>query len=253
MRMFGKFLVFTNLVMSLVFLTWAIGLYTQKMEWAPRKDIFRNQINLETGRVYEIHQQIKHLGEDRDLAELRWSTDTAQLTKADTQRQQNKDFYADQLALAEYGQTKKGKPAELVIRQAVRDAEGMPVLDDKQRPPVKHGDQTVKSLADYNAEYDDLKKKLDDIQVQIQKSIDDSDRLTGEIAGIKGKSEGLRKRLVDQLSYKRLFDDEMAKLGPELNSQRINIEQHKKRLAELEKRFKEIAPGPGAGAGIGLK
>jgi hypothetical protein len=248
--MFSKFLVWANLVLSLVFLGWAIGLYTQRLDWAPHKELITGKVDEKSGRLYAMHEEIEELVKNRDLAEQRWQKDAHDLPALEGKRLEHKQFYEDQLLLAQHGkdsksQTPKDRP---VVAELVPDpdapAQGLPdgtyVIDPKKLKPIKSRDQDVKSIAEYDELYRKLRKEIDDLQVEIDKLVEENTRLTKLIAGDPGKTMGERAKLDAKLNYKKLFDDEMLILRPLLVTQRINIEQQKQRLAALEARLKEL-------------
>ena len=249
MRMFAKALLFLNLVLSMLFLGWGIGLYTQRLDWAPHKSIIKSVLNEEgavdekSGRLYQMHEEIKTLVEARDLAEKRYNHDNFVLPDLDRRREELKAWYIDQKALAEFGRTAAGvehKAAPVI--KLVRDKDdpiGMLVMD--KREPLKSREDVVKPLSYYKEEYDKLKREIDDVQIEIDKLVSENQKLTEEIAGIPGKKRGLRGELEALTIYKGKFDDEILVLRPKLVAQTINLEQQKLRLKELENRFKVLA------------
>jgi chromosome segregation ATPase len=247
MRKFGKFLVFTTLVLSLIFLTWAIALYTQRLDWAPHKNIITGEVDMQSGRLYQLTLELKTLGEDLELAEKRWQRDAATLLELDNRREVYQKWYKEQLALAQTGTKASGEkvpdgypPVIQLIRDENSDPPGMYIMDEKQRKAVTSGEKPVQSIAHYNQEYQRLKKQVDDLQVEIDRLIDENKKLTELIAGIAGKSRGLRGDVDDLNNHRKQFEDEIAILMPLLRAQQINIEQEKRRLEQLEERFKVL-------------
>src|SRR5262249_44642362 len=92
----------------------------------------------------------------------------------------------------------------------------------------------------YQQEYNKLKNEMDKLQAEIIKQIEQNDKLTHEIAGIPGKTTGLRKGVGTLVLQKQTLDAEISILKPILARQRNNIEQEKRRLDELDKRFKDL-------------
>jgi chromosome segregation ATPase len=242
MRMFSKFLVFTNLVISLVFLGWTLSLFILRIDWAPHKNLITGEVTTESGRLHEMEKEIKQLVESRDMAEKRWMTDSGNLQKLEDRRLEYKDWYADRLQLAKTGKDMQGRPPKgPPVVQLIRDPQDeLQMLDIKNPKALKSRDLEVKSVAEYEDDYRKLKDQLDIIQGEIDKLVDENTRLTKLIAGDPGKTKGVRAELVDLLSYKKNFDDEMLILKPLLVQQRINVEQQKRRLAELQGRLKEL-------------
>jgi len=252
MRMFAKSLLFLNLILSMIFLGWGIGLYTQRLDWAPHKSIIKSVLNEEgavdekSGRLYNLHEEIKTMIEARDLAEKRYNHDNFVLPDLENRREKYKNWYADQRALAEYGRDTTSREEKIPVLKLVRDDKdpiGMLVID--KREPLTSREEAVKHINYYTDEYKKLKKEIDDVQVEIDKLVGENQALTEEIAGIPGKKRGLRGALEALTIYKGKFDDEILVLRPQLVAQTINVEQQKLRLKELEGRFKVLAARAG--------
>jgi hypothetical protein len=242
MRMFGKFLVYLNLVLSLVFLGWAVALHSMRLNWAPHRNFFTGEVNQESGQLYELREEMKSLLEHRDLAETRWQTDAAMLPRVEERRAAYLKWYGEQFNLAKIGKDPTGKDAEAPIRRLTRGPDELFIINDPKSEAVKDSrGNAVKSIGYYLNEYQELKKQLDDIQVEIAKLVEQQNRLTLIIAGEPGKTRGVRGQLEDQLSYKKLWEDEIAILRPLLVTQLINVEENKRRLLVLEARLKELA------------
>jgi hypothetical protein len=249
MRAFGKFLVYTNLVLSLIFLGWALGLFMQRLDWAPHKSIIKGEINKESGIMYRLEQEVKQLGEASELAERRYLKDADALPQAEEERLAYKKYYKDRLLLGEKGIDSEGKKAKPPVVELQRKPNSqMLVIDDKQQKALKSRDQDVDYLDSYLEQYRKLAKDIDDTQLEIERLVEENKKLTEAIAGIPGKTRGLRGDLEANVNYKRLFEDEMAILKPLLVNQRINVEQQKRRLAQLQDRYKELAARLGLNA-----
>jgi hypothetical protein len=243
MRAFAKFLVFSNLILSLVFLAWSVTLYTQRMDWAPHKNVLSGERDEKSGRLYHLTEEIKELVEYRDLAEKRYQHDAAGLPGLENKRLEFQKWYLDQKALAETGRDSQGKAEPIPVIQLERipnNKEGLFITDAKQRKSAQVNGKDVKSIDDYRKDSAKMKKELDDIQEEILKLIDENKKLTDDIAGVPGKSYGLRKNFDDLTVQKKAFDDELAILKPHLAAQRINVEQQKRRMDELDRRLKDL-------------
>ena len=241
MRMFAKFLVYTNLVLSLVFLGWALALYMQRLDWAPHKSLIKGEIDQKTGIMYRLTEEVRELGEASELGEKRYQNDAYALPAAEKRRLDYQKWYLDQIALGERGKDTQGKDVKPPVIELVRDPKDqMLSMDPKDRKPLKSREQDVEPLEIYMEQYRKLKKDIDDTQAEIEKLVEENKQLTERIAGIPGKTRGIRGDLEANVNYKRLFDDEMSILKPLLVNQRINVEQQKRRLAELEARYKEL-------------
>lgn len=260
MRKFGKLLVFLNLVLSLIFLGWSLALFTQRMDWAPHKNLFTGEIDQETGKLQALLQDIKQLVEHRELAEARWQTDAALLPRLYEQREAYQKWYKDQVQQARTGKDSTGldKENDKPVRRLVAkpgDPLGLPTMDPNLREPIKDSrGNDVHSIAYYQQQYEEIKKELETLQAQIQKLIQENEQLTQEISGrvdAKGvlQDRGLRGQLEDRNAYKKLWHDEIAYLRPHVVNQLIHVEEQKRRMAALQARLKELQAGAVAGAG----
>jgi hypothetical protein len=242
MRAFGKFLVYTNLVLSLIFLGWSLALFIKRLDWAPHKNILKGTVEQKSGIMYQLEEEVKQLGEASELAEKRWQHDAAALPEREARRLEYQKWYLDQLLLGTRGVDSQGKKEKIPVAELVRDPKDqMLLIGPQDRKALKSRDQDVNYLDAYMEEYRKLSKDIDDTQLEIEKLVEENKRLTEAIAGIPGKTRGLRGDLEANVNYKRLFEDEMAILKPLLVNQRINVEQQKRRLAELQGRYKELA------------
>ena len=237
MRMFGKFLVFLNLVFSLAFLAWAIGLYSQRLDWVER--------------LKQLDEQIVKLIEERNLTERRWQTDSELVPTEEKRRYDYLAWYEEQLDTLQTGKDKKGENVEAPVRGLVRDKDNLLIMDPnaKGREPVKitgfsQEGKPVELILKSNDYYVDeirvAQARIDALQKEINALVKEGEDLTNEIAGIPGKTRGLRGKYEDQINYKKLFDDEMKVLTPMKTARQIDIEQQKRRLESLVARLKEL-------------
>src|SRR5881397_3162559 len=92
---FGKTLTLVNLVLALVFVAWAVGLYTNQVPWItpPAMDGVRVQ-----GLVDELKAQVDALvkpGGPRDSADARWADATLTVQALERERPTNLAVYYD--------------------------------------------------------------------------------------------------------------------------------------------------------------
>src|SRR6266478_4333470 len=110
MTQLGKILVFVNLVFSLVLAAFALGIYTNRIDWVgPSASQSEGEINK---RVADI----KTLTEVYNRSTARWLREYANLPAQEKQRKDNETWYAQQLAALVEG---KGgnQPIDILVFQ----------------------------------------------------------------------------------------------------------------------------------------
>lgn len=248
MTAFGKVLVFVQFILGVLFTTWAILLYSQRIDWAPAKTLGGDPIEERQGKLKELADQIKDLAvtsdnvaAPRDVAEARWQAQTASLSQATKSREEYQAFYADQLSLAKSGEDTVGRKLESPVRQLVRNPDGSLKTDNdvKVRPPVTSFGEPVKSVEGYNQESAALQKKVEKAVEDLSKIVDEAALLTNEIAGTEDRF-GLRRLLRDEIAYFRNCLDEMLFLEPLVNSRGSELDAVQRRKGQLTRRKTEL-------------
>jgi hypothetical protein len=255
MTAFGKLLVFVQFILSIVFLTWAIGLYSQRIDWAPGKTLLGDPIPEVKGRVGELADEIKTFVGDakdkdgsRDKAELRWQTAYQGLADATKSREEYQRWYKDQLSLAQRGEDTLGRrPADAPVRHLVYNPNGTLKMDPdlKVRPAVQSFGAPVKSVEDYYKESDQLQKDVEKAQEKLYETVVEAEKITREIVG-SPTNYGLRRNLRDEEAYYRNALEEQRYLEPVYNGRTAEFEVVKKRNAQLERRKQELSAAAAA-------
>src|SRR5947209_6453959 len=99
----GKILVFTNLVFSLMLAALAIGIVTNRMDWAPSPP---ESDGLHALKTAEIAQKKEAFVRSR----LRWKGERDSLLVLEKKRPDDQKWYAEQLAIALTGLDRDDKP-----------------------------------------------------------------------------------------------------------------------------------------------
>src|SRR5439155_8533547 len=107
MTKLGKWLVFINLTLSLLFLAWAIGLYTNQVHWNTPPSDGGQKVQ---GMVKELQDEINQLANARTSAEERWNSGTVLVRALETERPQRNTYYATLLRSARFGDVAQIKP-----------------------------------------------------------------------------------------------------------------------------------------------
>lgn len=250
MTAFGKLLVFVQFILSMVFTTWAVALYSERIDWVQPKTMLGDPIEDSKGRLAELDDEIKKFvivddkdkDASRDKAEFRWQTAFSGLTRATTSRENYQKWYADQLSLAKKGEDTDGRrldAKEPAVRQLVYNPDGTFKMDPKDRPPVKSFDTDVKSVEYYDTKSEELRRAIDTAQDLLVKTVEEAARVTEEIVGSPTKF-GLRRELRDENAYYLNALDEYLYLEPIRNGRTAELEVVKKRNAQLEARKREL-------------
>jgi hypothetical protein len=243
---FGKLLVFMQLLLSFMMLTWAGAVWMLRVDWAPRQSPLAREAS--PGMLdAEIHgvkvpgrldELLASLADLRDVAQARFQSAYTNFSQVDGQRQAYYDWYNDQIRIGMTGRNKAGEEKD--IRALVRGDDGLLVMDDAKREVAKIGAVPLKSVEYFESAYKDKTAEIEKTQKELDKVADDLKAVTEEIAGIPGKSPGLRGQLLYEETFVELHKDEMAYLAPQLNARRVDSQVLERRLKYLKERRKEL-------------
>jgi hypothetical protein len=247
MTRFGKLLVFMQVAISLMMLTTALVLYAYRVNWSPRQSFFGGEpvpglidgdINGKVpGRLDELLTSLVDL---RDQSENHWQSAYANFKHVDDQRLAYLDWYEDQTRLANTGKNRANKVIDPPVRVLVRGADGLLDMDDQREPVTTTGKIVVKSIEAYKDRYEEVKAQISHEQKALDDLAEKLKEITEEIAGIPGKTPGLRGQLLSEITFHRLHQDEMAYLRPQLNARRVESQVLERRLQYLQERRKEL-------------
>lgn len=195
MAFLGKLLVMLHAVLSIGMLTWAVGVYTQRIKW--------KSADKEDPGVFD-RQQVKQdaLKDAMNRAYFRWTGNYGSVVIFENERSPRRDYYAARLKEVESG---TADPSVIVL--ATDPATGFLNVRGGQRVPVKSpGGTNLKSIAGYEI---DIKKTYEDItasQKENTAALAARALINNEITGVtKPKvSKGLRQQINEQ----KLIEDE---------------------------------------------
>lgn len=100
MTTFGKMLVFLNLILGMAFLSWSVGLFTQKVDWLDRTNFAGEKVE---GEISRLKSQIGQLTLQARIASASWGTAYEELTKVEKEREDRKTAFAQRLVWARTG------------------------------------------------------------------------------------------------------------------------------------------------------
>jgi hypothetical protein len=197
MTKLGKFLVFFNLVLSLMFAAWAVGVYTQRVNWADAKGKTPDD-ERSWGRIAKLKDDIERVNGTaakagpRGLAELRWLTALDEIRAAEKQRDENRVVYADALEAVYTGKTVSGNEVTGPVKRPVyvkgelQVQKTLPVLEvvpDKGNNPLKprvgleaEAKQLNEDTVKVQEEIAALRKQAEDLTAQVHKLFTEIER-----------------------------------------------------------------------------
>src|SRR5437016_7475397 len=98
MTKLGKWLVFINVTLSLIFLAWAVGLYTNQVHWNTPPSDGGQRVQ---GMVDELKAEITQLAEAQKSAEERWHKGGELVRSLENERPRRLEYYATLLRSAQ--------------------------------------------------------------------------------------------------------------------------------------------------------
>lgn len=273
MTPFAKGLIFINFFLSMIFTGWAVGLYTQRVDWAPGKTLGGDLDPLRPGRLDAVKKEIAEYTEAnagrRDLAEKRWQLAWLELDGQkkpnkieglDDIRARKKVWYEQVLKAMATGKDAEGNDAKVPVFILVRDANDD--FDPEKQDPVKFTvavDKDTKKPTEVDLKalvfYEDELKRINDQIAAENKKLDDPDPKVGlvamqkllleEIVGINNdKGEKIQRGLQDdrknQVDYLKKCLDEQKYLAPLVNDSEARLVILKRRNLALKERLEQL-------------
>jgi hypothetical protein len=230
----GKILVFANLMLSLGMAAWAMGLYTQRVNWT-------NKSTPEAGKaeLKKREDDIKDLSSELAVAERRHAEAKGRLTELHAQRTRNNENYrrfVDHILVGATDQNPAQVPV-LVNGQTVPYGPQDPAFPKME--PAK--DRTGAPLRSYFAYVGDLIKTQQLIDAQsanLAKANKDAEDRTKIIAGteeMKVLKPGLRQLLENEQAKIARIEAEEERLKPLLVNSYVEIQLLMKRYEQLKR------------------
>jgi hypothetical protein len=225
----AKILIYLNLALCLAFAFWAIGLYTNHVDWTD---------NTKEGKgvFAQRSERIKALGEARIRADARFQAAKTAVAGEEKVRPEFQAWYDNEIQSLRTG---KGVPQdpEYVNGEMKLDQKGQPAMglvrkaDKKELPGLG-------SLATLDKAYQDLQKQIRDVVAEIDKLVEEQKNLTTQIGD--GRAAGLRKVLAAEQVEVKKSQDEQEFIEPLLYNRLVELKLLKKRQSALEARLKEL-------------
>jgi hypothetical protein len=237
----GKILVLVNLVGAIVLLAWALGLYTNRVDWSksPEKG------DKPKGELLKREERIKQLAGALGTAEARYRSARTRLLSLEAQRPLNDKWYREQLAAVEFGAG--GKTDVPVLAPALKDGRpipdpknfGLPTMQpvyERASPPPPGKPQPLLTTAWYTERLGVVHKETLGHQDRHQKAVEAASAATADIIGPKG----LRQRIADEDGKLASVEAELKGLQPGLYNGIVATENLLVRQQQLEARLAEL-------------
>lgn len=223
MTTLGKILVVTTAALSLAFLGFALGIYTNRIDWPGGAKTPSG--SLTTGLLSEAGEQVKQWQKQAEDARNAWSAATEALVRLEKRQPAVEKGYAEQINLAETA------PAPQVVNVFDRkdsrlDADGRPVMVASEPP-----------LLSRRSYYEELSRMNQEIQrgsAEVSRLIGRERELTLRLTGDPNGPRGLRVLAREEKVAQQNALDEEERLRP----LRINL-QVEARLLEIRQRALE--------------
>ncbi|MFN4261218.1 MAG: hypothetical protein ACK4RK_18170 [Gemmataceae bacterium] len=240
MAFLGKIFVFFNLMLSILFLSWALGVYMNRLDWAPHLNEMGKEIP-NTGRLNELRAQMSPLLAAQQMAEKRRQSATRRLAPLEAKRPQTRDWYKEQLLILETGRNSKGEPAKVL---ALKEINNQLDMAEQSREPVKIGGNDALPFEEYNRIYQGLTADIITQQERVQKAVVAQEKLDKEIDALRvviaKEKAALAQVLAEQEAIKPILYNTLAE-GQLASKRRAALEA---RLLELEQAGKSVARQP---------
>lgn len=243
MSRLGRILVFVNLALSLIFVAWSVGLYSQQVPWKTYRTSDGETVR---GRIDVLKEDVQHAVEARDRAEARYLLAHADLLRLDQELPKRRAFFDEQLKLATTGIGADGKPDPHPVRRPKLEGE-LVGLDRTKWPVQQVGGKDALSYQGYR---DALHKTSADLQFTVdetKKQVSRTTELTTEIEGTKpfadaytAAEKGLRGQLRDARTLRRNALLEGQYLQTPITNYKVELELLQRRGEALEARLKEV-------------
>ncbi len=224
MTRLGQILIFINVALSIAMAGLALGLYSNRIEWAGAKP------NESEGEIAKLNVEIKAQQNLFNSAVLRWSKEKSDLEKQEALQARAREFYAKQLDLLVKGKG-PGQPVDVLVYnngQLQIGADGLPTLQ-RSRDAQMLGREPQEQ---------ELRTVENSIRTEIQeteKIMNEEARLTSELNGKQQNPRGLRDLLRDMLTAEKKAGEELLYVKRE----RINGKEAATSVLNRQRQLKE--------------
>jgi hypothetical protein len=236
--MVGKILVFANLVLSMMFASMAVGVYTNRIDW-PGTRTSSFQGDEVRGELAQRKKEVRDAELVASTALTRWLDMTKKVNDLEGKvRPTALAWYADKLLILDQGKNREGQLQPVTALKY--DKEG--VLLFENGPPVPGpSNQPLQSRSFYITQFNENAQA---IQTQIDltnQALAAAEDLTVRINGIKDKQQkGLRDLLREEETARQNAEAELDYVKPFRYNRQAEAELLVKRQQALETRVEEL-------------
>lgn len=238
----GKILVIVNLVMSMVFVAWAVGLLTNQVPWhtPPAGDGPKVE-----GMVAKLQDRIKSLTAARDAVEGRWADSYVDLQRVEKLRADGQRYYAMLLRSAREGNVPEIKPP---VQDLVFGPDNSLKLDLNGRPAYKVDGADALAIAGYHQKIQETLAAIKKAHEESLELVAQTEKLTNQVKGVTPQNKeaptleekGLRVQLFEQRDLLHGLQLEQQYLRSPLTYLTLQREQLKQRQTALLARLTEF-------------
>lgn len=229
----GKILVYCNLGFSLILATWAAGIVTHRLDWAPTPEVSEGEHARKLAEIQGVRDNaIRFYG--------RWKAAENVLTGEEKRRAENQQWYAEQFRIMETGKA-GGRPVADAVKSLAYKANGELETTKDGRPVLKDTplDRRLPARAVANERLgrlnNDIKKEIEEDQKLLQKH----QELTFELQGDAGK-KGLQALLEESEQAQKHSQEELTHAKEEAIKGRVESGSLQQRQRQLLARLEEL-------------
>lgn len=234
----GKSLLFIMLALSLLFFGFALGIYTNHIDWPGGVKTATG--TLSQGEVGRLTKEVKDWQGQASLARERADKASQMLARLEQKRPEDLAWYAAQLKLLEDGGPDSVK--QVVLHE---DKNGKLELDAEGHPLMEPPNGVSHSRRGYNEEFDRLKADTQSAIAATTALINQQKELTQIINGEEGKPRGLRALIHEEELTQRSSAEELEHLRPLRINRQVERALLEKRQRSLTARLEELKHGAG--------
>jgi hypothetical protein len=232
----GKSLIFINVILSIVFASWALGIFTNRIDW-PGGGTPSVPGERALGEVGKRDKEIKEAEGASKLATGNWQAWSKALKNVETvQRPQARTWFATKLKSLEEGANPVTSLAYATDGKLQVGAEGKPIPGPGGTPLV--------SRAAFRKQMADIDAKILQLVAQAKNDLTSAEALTIQINGIREgnlvKQKGLRDLLAELAQARQNAIDETEYVRPFRFNRQAEAELLQKRQASLAQRIEEL-------------
>jgi hypothetical protein len=249
MAFIGKLLVVVHSALALGVLAWAIGVYTQRIDWntpptqagkdAPPPGLFDRQ-----------KEQAAKYSAAVDRAYTRWSGNLFQVQTLEAERFPRRAFYKNDLEVIRTGKL-NGKSVTNPVRELVMAPNGyIDIRPNAPRNPVEvRPGIPADSIANYITKMDQIRQDIAASQVKNAKAIEERDKLNDDIIGHMQPTlkKGLRTLLLEQIGFRERAEREEMYVDGFFTNREAEFGLLKKRRDAMNDRIEELKKWISAG------